>query len=164
MKRRYTAADFLRAVALIRGSVPDVAITTDVIVGFPGETGAEFRETLEFCRDLKFARIHVFPFSPRPGTLAAALPDQISAAFKKERSQQMLALSKESSKNFRQQFVGRTLAVLWEQSSGGVWSGLTGNYIRVYVRSPDDLANKLQLVKLVKIYRDGVAGELITGG
>jgi len=160
MKRRYTAADFLRAVALIRSGVPDVAITTDVIVGFPGETGAEFQETLEFCRGLKFARIHVFPFSPRPGTLAATMPDQISAGVKKERSRQMLALSKEISKNYRQRFLGRMLEVLWEQSSGGVWSGLTGNYIRVYARSSDDLANKLLPVELIRIYRDGIWGEI----
>jgi threonylcarbamoyladenosine tRNA methylthiotransferase MtaB len=159
MKRRYTITDYLQKVNLIRSSVQDVAITTDVIVGFPGETDMEFQETLKFCKDLKFARIHVFPFSPRPGTLAATLPDQISAAVKKERCRQMLALSKESSKNFRQGFLGRTLEVLWEQSSDGIWSGLTGNYIRVYTRISKDLADKLQPVKLVKLYRDGVWGE-----
>jgi threonylcarbamoyladenosine tRNA methylthiotransferase MtaB len=158
MKRRYTTTDYLRVVALIRHSVPDVAITTDVIVAFPGETDTEFKETLEFCRDLKFARIHVFPFSPRPGTLAAAMPDRISAAVKKERSQIMLSLAKESARGFQQKFLGRTLEVLWERLSGGIWSGLTGNYIRVYARSSEDMTNKLLPVKLTKIYRDGVWG------
>jgi threonylcarbamoyladenosine tRNA methylthiotransferase MtaB len=158
MKRRYTIGDYRRAVSLIRASVPDAAITTDVIVGFPGETDAEFRETLEFCREMRFARIHVFPFSPRLGTAAATMPGQISAAVKKERSKQILALSRESSKNFLTQFLGKTLEVLWEQSSAGVWSGLTSNYIRVYARSRDDLGNRLLPVKLVKLYKDGVWG------
>jgi threonylcarbamoyladenosine tRNA methylthiotransferase MtaB len=159
MKRRYNVSDYLRAVALIRDSVPDVAITTDVIVGFAGETEAEFQKTFEFCRKMCFARIHVFPFSPRPGTLAATLPDQISATVRKERSRQMLDLAKESSKNFRQGFLGRTMEVLWEQSMDGVWSGLSGNYIRVYTKISGDLADKLQAVRLVKLYRDGVWGE-----
>jgi threonylcarbamoyladenosine tRNA methylthiotransferase MtaB len=160
MKRRYTVADYLRAVALIRDSVPGVAITTDVIVGFPGETGVDFRETLEFCRDMQFARIHVFPFSPRPGTAAAAMPDQLSVSVKKERSQIMLSLAKESARGFQQKFLGRTLEVLWEQSSGGVWSGFSGNYIRIYTRSNRDIADKLLPVKLTKFYREGLWGEL----
>jgi threonylcarbamoyladenosine tRNA methylthiotransferase MtaB len=160
MKRRYITADYLRVVALIRRSVPDVAITTDVIVGFPGETDALFRETLDFCRELKFARIHVFPFSPRPGTAAATMPDQLSAAVKRERSQIMLSLAKESARSFQQYFLGRTLEVLWERSFGGVWSGLTGNYIRIYARTGQDISNKLMPVKLSKIYKDGVWGEL----
>jgi threonylcarbamoyladenosine tRNA methylthiotransferase MtaB len=161
MKRRYTIADYLQTVTLIRDFVPDVAITTDVIVGFPGETDAEFQETLEFCRQVQFARIHVFPFSPRPGTAAATMPRQVPATVKKERGKQMLALAKESSKSFLQRCLGRTVEVLGEQSSGGVWSGLTGNYIRVYAGSSKDLTNKLLPVKLVKIYRDGIWGELL---
>jgi len=164
MRRRYNTADYLHAVARIRDSVPDVAITTDVIVGFPGETNMEFQETLEFCRRLQFARIHVFPFSPRPGTAAATMPQQVSAAVKKERSKQMLALAKESSKSFLQQFLGKTREVLWERCSGGIWSGLTGNYIKVFSRSSDDLTNKMLLVKLMKSYRDGVWGEFFKTG
>jgi len=159
MKRRYTTVDYLQAVTLIRNSVPDVAITTDVIVGFPGETDSEFQKTLAFCRQTQFARIHIFPFSPRPGTEAATMPQQVSSAVKKERSQQMLALAKENANNFKRQFLGRTMEVLWEQQSGGVWSGLTGNYIKIYTRNSDDLTNRLLPVKLVKIYRDGVWGE-----
>jgi threonylcarbamoyladenosine tRNA methylthiotransferase MtaB len=158
MKRRYNTVEYRQAVALIRASVPDVAITTDVIVGFPGEKDAEFKETLDFCREMQFARIHVFPFSPRSGTAAATMTGQIFESVKKERSRQMLSLSQENSKSFHTHFLGRTLEVLWEQSSGGVWSGLTGNYIRVYTRSHDDLGNRLLPVKLVKLYRDGVWG------
>jgi threonylcarbamoyladenosine tRNA methylthiotransferase MtaB len=160
MKRRYTVSDYKRAVKLIRESVPDVAITTDVIVGFPGETDAEFNETCEFCRQARFARIHVFPYSPRPGTLAATMPHQVPEKVKKERSQQMLALAKESARDFQRLYSGRTLEVLWEQKTNGVWSGLTGNYIKVHTRSSDDLTNRLLPVKIVKIYRDGVWGEI----
>jgi threonylcarbamoyladenosine tRNA methylthiotransferase MtaB len=159
MKRRYDIDDYRRVVSLIRNSVPDVAVTTDVIVGFPGETDTEFRETLEFCRQMQFARIHVFPYSPRPGTEAADMPQQVPADVKKQRGQQMLALAKESALSFRKRFLFRTMNVLWEQQSGGVWSGLTGNYIKVYARSDMDLTNRVLPVKLVKLYRDGVWGE-----
>jgi threonylcarbamoyladenosine tRNA methylthiotransferase MtaB len=161
MKRRYTIADYRNAVRLIRDVVADAAITTDVIVGFPGETNAEFKETYNFCREMKFARIHVFPFSPRPGTTAAVMPQQISDVLKKERSNQMLALSKESVKAFQQRFTGKTMDVLWEQQSNGIWSGLTGNYIKVYARSSKALTNLILPVKLVKFYREGVWGELV---
>ncbi|OGO06861.1 MAG: tRNA (N(6)-L-threonylcarbamoyladenosine(37)-C(2))-methylthiotransferase MtaB [Chloroflexi bacterium RBG_13_57_8] len=160
MNRRYSTAGYRRAVTLLRDSVPDVAITTDVIVGFPGETDAEFRESLEFCREMRFARIHVFPFSPRPGTAAAQMPGQVSAGVKKGRSRQMLALAKETARRFQREFLGRTMEALWEQESGGIWSGLTGNYLRVYTRSEVVLAGKLTPAKLIKIYRDGVWGEV----
>jgi threonylcarbamoyladenosine tRNA methylthiotransferase MtaB len=160
MNRRYAAADYRLKVFLIRDAVPEAAITTDVIVGFPGETDAEFQETLDFCRQMQFARIHVFSFSPRPGTAAATMPGQVSAAVKKERSRQMLSLAKESARHFQQRFVGETMEVLWEKRSGGVWSGLTDNYIKVYTRNSDDLTNRILPVKLVKIYRDGVWGEV----
>jgi threonylcarbamoyladenosine tRNA methylthiotransferase MtaB len=161
MKRRYTAADYRRKVSLIRESVPDVAITTDVIVGFPGETEAEFQETLDFCRRLKFARIHVFPYSPRPGTEAATMPQAVPDKVKKQRTRQMLALAGDSAQDFHQKYLGRTLEVLWEQQRGGIWSGLTGNYIKVYAGSRDDLTNRLLPVKLVKLYKDGVWGEVL---
>jgi threonylcarbamoyladenosine tRNA methylthiotransferase MtaB len=161
MKRRYSAADYRRVVELICSVVPDAAITTDVIVGFPGETEGEFKATFDFCREIGFARIHVFPFSPRPGTAAATMPQQISDAVKKERSQRMLALSKESVKAYQQRFIGQTLDVLWEQRLQGVWSGLTGNYIKVYVKSPKALANLILPVKLVRLYRDGVWGDIM---
>ena len=160
MKRRYSAADYHQAVSLIRQSVPEVAITTDVIVGFPGETEAEFQESYDFCRQMQFARIHVFPYSPRPGTEAAHMPQAVADKVKRQRAQQMLALAAESQQSFNQRFLGGTVPVLWEQQSGGVWSGLTGNYIKVYTRSREELTNKLLPVKLAEIYRDGVCGEI----
>ena len=159
MKRGYTVNDYQQAVALIRGMVPEAAITTDIIVGFPGETEAEFQESYELCQQMEFARIHVFPYSPRQGTQAARMPDQVGDRIKHERSQKILALARDSAQNFRQQFLGKTMMVLWEKRSGdGVWSGLTDNYIRVYAKSDKDLTNKLLPVKLAEIRGDGVWG------
>jgi len=159
MKRRYSAADYQQAVSTIRGVVAGAAITTDVMVGFPGETEAEFEENYEFCRKIGFARMHVFSYSPRDGTEAARMPQQVEDRVKKERSEKMLALAEQNARRFRQHFLGKTMTVLFEQQCDGVWSGLTSNYIRVYTKSSDDLTNKLLLVKLVESYKDGVWGE-----
>jgi threonylcarbamoyladenosine tRNA methylthiotransferase MtaB len=149
MKRRYSVGEYQKAVSLIRRLLPDAAITTDVIVGFPGETAAEFQESYKVCRDLEFARIHVFPYSPRPGTEAAYMPDRISEKVTRERRQQMLALAQESARNFRLRFVGQTRPVLWErQNSEGIWSGLTDNYIPVQTESSDELTNRVLPVKI----------------
>jgi threonylcarbamoyladenosine tRNA methylthiotransferase MtaB len=148
MGRRYNTADYKRAVDLIREAVPGVAITTDIIVGFPGESDAEFQESYDFARQTQFARIHVFPYSPRPGTQAALMPQQVGERVKQERSRRMLALGRASVRNFRRKFVGETVMVLWEQQNCGVWSGLTDNYIRVFTQSDKDLTNKIMLVKL----------------
>ncbi len=159
MKRRYTTAVYQQALALIRENVPDAAVTTDVIAGFPGESDAEFQETYDFCRRMRFARIHVFPFSPRPGTAAAAMAGQVPEPVKKTRSKQMLALAGESALDFQKQFLGKTAEVLWEQKTSGVWSGLTGNYIKVYLKNDGDFTNRILPARLVKIYKDGVGGE-----
>ncbi len=149
MKRRYRTAEYEQAISLVRKSVPDAAITTDIIVGFPGETDNEFEESYHFCRRMEFARIHVFPFSSRSGTVAARMPAQIDTKTKKQRSDSMLTLAEESARDFRQRFSGRTMTVLWEQRTGeGIWSGVTGNYIRVFAESKEDLSNRLMPVKL----------------
>jgi threonylcarbamoyladenosine tRNA methylthiotransferase MtaB len=148
MGRRYHTADYRRAVALIREAVPDVAVTTDIIVGFPGETDDEFEASYSFAQQMHFARIHVFPYSPRPGTKAATMPSQVDDKVKRERSRRMLALGRAGVRNFKRQFLGETVMVLWEQETCGVWSGLTDNYIRVFTKSKRDLTNKLVPVKL----------------
>ncbi len=159
MKRSYSLNDYEESVALIRTLLPQAAITTDVMVGFPGETDQEFDESYNFCRRMEFARIHVFSYSPRQGTQAARLPNQIRDKVKKERSQKMLALAKESAQNFSQRFLGRTMTVLFEQQSNGIWSGHTDNYIKVYTKSSADLTNKLLPLKLVDVRSDGVWGK-----
>lgn len=149
MNRRYTTADYQRVISLIRSIAPAVAITTDVIVGFPGETNEEFEESFEFCRQMGFARIHVFSYSPRSGTEAAKMPGQVPAKVKKERSKKMLTLAQDSAGKFKGQFSGELLDVLWEkQTDDGDWIGITGNYIRVSTKSDKDLSNKLLLAKL----------------
>jgi threonylcarbamoyladenosine tRNA methylthiotransferase MtaB len=143
--------------------VPGVAITTDVIVGFPGETDADFEESYELCRQTGFARIHVFPYSPRDGTQAALMPERVGDGVKRERGKRLLALAGESSQGFRQKFLGKTMAVLWEKQAGGVWTGLTDNYIRVYAKSNEDLTNKLLSARLTEIKGDGVWGDVLPG-
>jgi len=158
MRRRYSVSDYQGAVSLIRAQVPEAAITTDVIVGFPGETEAEFQESYNFCQQTGFARIHVFPYSPRRGTEAARMPDKVSDKVKKERSQKMLALARESAQNFSHRFLGKTMTVLWEKQSDEFWSGHTDNYIKVYTKTNKDLTNQLLPVKLVEVREDGVWG------
>lgn len=149
MKRHYTPADYQRVVKLIRREVPAVAITTDIIVGFPGETDKEFVESREFCQEIGFARIHVFSYSLRSGTEAAGMTGQVPDKINKERSQQMLALAEESARKFKERFAGESMDVLWEkQTDDGDWTGITGNYIRVFVKSEDNLSNKLQSTKV----------------
>jgi len=148
MNRRYSPDEYRKAVQLIRQEVPAVAITTDVIAGFPGETDAEFEESLEFCKQIGFARIHVFSYSPRSGTAAAQMAGQVADKIKKERSKQMLALATESAQKFRESIAGEALDVLWEkQTDDGDWTGMTGNYIRVFAKSKDDLSNKKSTIK-----------------
>jgi threonylcarbamoyladenosine tRNA methylthiotransferase MtaB len=162
MRRRYSTGDYRRTVLLIREMLPAAAVTTDVIVGFPAETEMEFVETLEFCKEMRFSRIHVFPFSPRTGTEAAAMSGQVAEAVKKERSRRLIELGEAGTVAFRQRFLGETMTVLWEQCRNGVWSGLTDNYLRVYLKSRADLFNRLEPVRLVEPWRDGVLGKPAT--
>ena len=157
MGRRYTAAEFAALVTAARAAIPDLAVTTDVIAGFPGETDAEFAESLAFVEATGFARAHVFPYSARPGTVAAGLPGQVPSRIKAERAQAMRAVATASDRAFRQRFVGRTMAVLWETSRPGedglVWNGLTDNYLRVQAVCPQgaDLANRITPARLVAL-------------
>ena len=177
MRRRYSARQFLEAVALIRERVPDVAITTDVMVGFPGETEADFEATHRLCQEVGFAAIHVFPYSRRPGTAASLLRDQVPPVLKRNRLERMLALARTSAEVFRARFQGRTLAVLWEESRrrGGrtLWQGLTDNYLRVYTDAEiwaaeppgrQDLTNRLLPTLLGRATGDGLWGEPASGG
>lgn len=162
MGRHYTAAQYIETVGQIRRQIPDVAITTDVIVGFPGETGEEFDQTLELCRQAGFARIHVFPYSARPLTAAAGMPGQADDKTKKEREAVMIRLAGEQAQAYLAEFDGRTLPVLWEACSSGIWSGLTPNYIRVYTRSAHKLGNLITPAGIAGLWRDGVWGAVKT--
>jgi threonylcarbamoyladenosine tRNA methylthiotransferase MtaB len=173
MRRRYTQDAYRDAVRRLRVAVPDVAITTDVIVGFPGETEAEFEESFAFCREMQFAGIHVFPYSQRSGTVAFKLPGQVPDAVKKQRVHRLIGLANRVSAAYRARFLGRTATVLWESpregvrdvppvpsvaggvGTRGVWEGLTDTYIRVRTESAADLTNRLTPALLVE-ERDGV--------
>jgi len=159
MRRRYTAQRFRAAVALIREQVPDVAITTDVIAGFPGETDADFEATYRLCEETGFAAIHAFPYSRRPGTAANLMGDQVPVAARRERLQRLLLLAAASSQAFRRRHLGRVLPVLWEEAKRGRWQGLTANYLRVYTRADEDLTNKLLPTRLLDLQDEGLSGE-----
>ena len=168
MRRRYTAQRFRAAVALVREQVPDVAITTDVIAGFPGETDADFEATYRLCEETGFAAIHAFPYSRRPGTAANLMGDQVPVAARRERLQRLLSLAAASSEAFRRRHLGRVLPVLWEEAKRGRWQGLTANYLRVYTR-PDSVAeitNKLLPTRLLGLQDEGLSGEpaVVAGG
>ncbi len=159
MLRPYTAAQFARAIERVRAKIPDVGITTDVIVGFPGETDAEFEASLRFVEQMQFSRVHVFPYSRRAGTAAATFPNQIPDAVKQARARQMQAVADASQRAFAQRFVGRELMVLWESNDEGrttVWSGYSDNYIRVVTTSARDLHNRLTRAAVVAVTDEGV--------
>jgi threonylcarbamoyladenosine tRNA methylthiotransferase MtaB len=165
MNRHYTTGEFRSLVESARSAIPDLAVTTDVIVGFPGETDAEFSTSLAFIRDLGLSRVHVFPYSLRPGTAAAAMPDQVPPQVKAQRARDLREVAAASGQAFRQQFVGRTMDALWEAAKpaeeGPRWSGLTDNYLRVYTSSPADLTNTLTPTRLVSLTENGLQGQIV---
>ena len=159
MRRRYTAESFRAAAAHIREQGPDVAITTDVIAGFPGETDADFEATYRLCEETGFAAIHAFPYSRRPGTAANLMGDQVAVPVRRQRLERLLSLAAASSEAFRRRHLGRVLPVLWEEAKRGRWQGLTANYLRVYTRADEDLTNKLLPTRLLDLQDEGLSGE-----
>jgi len=164
MRRRYDAREYEEAVGKIRDAVPSASITTDVIVGFPGESDADFQQTLDLCERVGFAAVHAFPYSVRPGTSAAYLKDKVSAETKSERMKALLEASKRHASAYRAGIVGETRSVLWEgrraATGGEVWSGLTGDYVRVVTRSPMPLANEITGVRLVGQMDEAMVAEV----
>jgi threonylcarbamoyladenosine tRNA methylthiotransferase MtaB len=164
MRRRYDTRRYRDAVALLRRSIPDVAITTDVIAGFPGETEAEFAETLAFCREMEFAGMHVFPYSQRLGTVAAKMPGQVPEPVKKERVHALMAVAAESAARYRARFLGRSEDVLWETSrpgaDGPVWEGLTDTYVRVFAACDGTLENRITPADLVEPVEGGLRAQV----
>jgi len=163
MRRNYSLEQYKRTIDFIKERVPEIAITTDIMVGFPGESDEEFEQSYSFCQRAGFAKIHVFPFSPRPKTAAAGMPEQIKDKVKEERNQRMLELSRSSRRRFCEHFLGQTMPVLWEKETSpgsSIYSGLTGNYIRVYAHSKKLLSNEVTTVRLVKFHNQGIWGEV----
>ncbi len=162
MARRYNSARYREIVTTARRLIPGVAISTDIITGFPGESDDDFEQTYQLASELTFAKMHVFRFSARQGTAAARMRGQIKDEVKKARSQRLLALNEEQSRNFRQQFLGESVQVLIEQKKHGYWEGLTDNYLRVEVHDlPDDARDwqhALVSARLTHLIDDGVYG------
>ena len=159
MKRKYDTARYYQSVELLRKFFPECAVTTDMIVAFPGETEEEFAESLAFIRKCAFADMHIFPYSRRPGTPADKMPGQHNNATKEARSRAAIALAEEMSRAYREGFVGRTLEVLFEEREGEFYTGHAPNYIKVYARG-ENLHNEIRTVTVLEAYRDGVLAEL----
>jgi threonylcarbamoyladenosine tRNA methylthiotransferase MtaB len=165
MGRRTHPAHFAHLIASARAAIPGVAITTDLMVGFPGETDAEFAESLAFIEAQAFAGAHIFTFSARPGTPAALLPQPVPAKISRARSHLLRTSVEESANAFRRAFLGSVLTVLWEtaaQTAGG-WNlaGLSDNYLRVRATAPGDLKNRLLPVRIAGIQGHTLQGEML---
>lgn len=166
MARQTTPEKFTRLVETARRAIPGLAITTDLIAGFPGETDAAFEESLEFVRQMEFAGGHVFPYSERPGTAAAHFPNPVPDKVRRQRAARLRSALEESGRRYRQGFVGQVQSVLWETASGlgpDGWnlSGLTDNYIRVSATSPMRAWNEIAQIRITKVTKVGVEGEVI---
>ena len=163
MRRRYGTAQFAASVDSVRRMYPDAGITTDVIVGFPGETAADFAASVSFAAAMQFSDIHAFPYSPRPGTSAAHFREQVAEPEKRARMGEMLALSAESAFRFRESQLGSVRPVLWERNSGNgsIWSGLTDNYLRVRAACASNLSNRIADARLAGLEGDWVLAEVM---
>jgi threonylcarbamoyladenosine tRNA methylthiotransferase MtaB len=165
MRRRYDTARFADTIELVRERFPDAGITTDVIVGFPGEGVREFAESYSFALSMNFSDMHVFPYSIRPGTSAAYLDKQVAVDQKKERTGEMLELAATAAREFRSGVLGQTRAVLWGPAKGkgsvGVWSGLTDNYLKVRTQSSQNLGNVITGAGLTGLDEDWVTGDVV---
>ena len=162
MHRPYDTARFTQLLQQIRAQVPDVAITTDIIVGFPGETEEDFATTLAFAEKCGFAKMHIFPYSKRKGTPAEKMPNQVDEAVKGERAARLAAVDEKLHQAMLKQMVGKTEEVLFEQPVDAVhMEGLCGPYLRVVVPGTSELANTIANVKITGIVDDWLTGELV---
>lgn len=160
MRRKYHTERYLQSVTLLRTFFPGCALTTDLIVGFPGETEAELSESLSFARQCRFAAMHVFPYSRRPGTPAAEMPGQLSKTEKEARSARALAVAAELEQAYLTEQVGKILEVLFEEPAGsGLYAGHAPNYAKVYAPG-SNLHNVLRPVAITGMYQDGLLGEI----
>ena len=159
MKRKYDTARYFESVELLKTHFPGCAVTTDMIVAFPGETEEEFAESLAFIRKCGFADMHIFPYSRRPGTPADKMPGQHNNATKEARSRAAIAVAGEMSREYRQALVGSRQAVLFEEMDGGYYTGHAPNYVKVYAKG-EDLHNRIREVIVTEVCPDGVIGVL----
>ena len=158
MKRKYDTARYYESVCLLNRYFPGCAVTTDMIVAFPGETEEEFDQSLEFIRKCAFADMHIFPYSRRPGTPADKMPGQHNNATKEARSRAAIAVAEEMSRAYRENLIGKQLEVLFEEKDGEFFTGHAMNYVKVYAEG-EKLHNEIREVTVTGIYKDGVIGK-----
>ncbi|NMB25482.1 MAG: tRNA (N(6)-L-threonylcarbamoyladenosine(37)-C(2))-methylthiotransferase MtaB [Firmicutes bacterium] len=168
MRRPYTLAEYRDVVGEVRDNLPGIAITTDIIVGFPGETHDQFQNALDFVREMAFTRLHVFRYSPREGTVAARFPHQIPGMVKQERSEQMIDLGHQLSLAFHENYVGRKVEVLWEESKavsdegeGEFWEGHTDTYVKVHAWRRQGEIGDVANVLVQRANQEGIFGEIV---
>ena len=162
MKRRYTTEEYKAIVDRLRAAIPNVSITTDVIVGFPGETNEEFDKTYEFLKDIELTHMHVFKYSPRKGTPAATMENQVDPSTKHDRSEKLLQLNEENFNKFGQKMLDKEFNVLFEQKVGdNKYEGLTENYVKVIVESDNDISEQILKVKIKDVKNEFLEGILV---
>ena len=162
MRRRYDTAQYRRAVALLRKYLPDVALTTDIIVGFPGESEEDYQQSKAFAEEIGFSKIHVFPYSPKKGTPAAERKDQLPNAVKQQRSHDLILASERMTEAFLQAHVGKEKEVLFERMvSPDVYEGHTTNYMKVHAKSTEDLTNQCKMVHMLEVEGETAFGEIV---
>ena len=162
MNRHYSSGEYLEIVNNLRNAFQDCAITTDVMVGFAGETDEEFQNSLDFVHSIKFAKVHTFIYSRRKGTKGDLMPNQVDPAIKSERSKKLIEITLKDRKEFLKNQVGNIYSVLFERKRPeGYWEGYTMNYTPVHIYSDDDLSNKIVDVKITKSYDDHCDGVLL---
>lgn len=163
MRRPYDTEEFREMMRRIRGKVPNIAITTDLMVGFPGETDEDFKESLVFCNDIAFSAMHIFKYSMRSGTPAAAMPDQIDPQIKERRAKQMADVAQKNKLDYERRFVGQTLRILVEeQTKDGLWTGHSSNYLLVTFPGENIRSGDFVDVKITSAERNRLLGEIET--
>ena len=160
MNRKYTIEEFENGVKLLRKAFQNVHLTTDIIVGFPGETEEEFSNTYEFLKKIKFYKMHIFKYSPRNGTVASKMPNQIDGNIKEERSNKLIELSNINEENYNKQYIGKNVEVLLEDREGKYIKGHTTNYMVVKVATDEELENTIQKVTVTDIKNLELIGNL----
>jgi MiaB-like tRNA modifying enzyme len=164
MNRRYTTSQYKKIVEDLRENIKGVSITTDIIAGFPGETEEEFNITYEFLKEIKLSKMHVFKYSPRKGTKAAEMKNQVDGKVKDERSSRLIELDKKLEKEFMSKFIGKSMNVLYEQKHNGlegVYEGYTANYIKVVANSNKNIQEQVVNTKLMEIKGEQIEGNII---
>ncbi len=161
MNRRYNTVEFARVCELLREAFDDVMLTTDIIVGFPGETDDEFNKTYEFLKKIKFYKMHIFKYSPRRGTKSEVMPNQVDGTIKEERSKKLIELSNKNEFEYNSKYLNKEVSVLFEEKDGEYYKGHTANYLNIKAKSNENLENAVKKVKIINIDNNEVIGKIV---